>query len=314
MTEFELIQKCFSNWNVESPNVVQGIGDDCLVWLDPEPLVISTDTAVIGRHFPVFSTPEQVAARAFLPAISDLAAMTATPSFFTLALTLPSHQNNEWVSRFAAQLRLLAEEYQIMLAGGDTTQGEQLTVTISVHGRCPHPVLRSGAKIGDDIWVTGSLGQAAAALPYILEQREADAPNEEWISAYWLPQPPVMFARELQGCIHSAIDLSDGLLGDAQHIAQRSNLELAINVNHLPLDADVFAQKEDGLRLALTGGDDYQLLFTADPIAGEEILHVAEEHGVTVTHIGEVKEGKPSVRWYDSGREISLPWKSFTHF
>lgn len=317
MNEFELIQRCFADWPVHNPNVLQGIGDDCLVWRDPEPLVISTDTAVSGRHFPVFASPEQVAQRAFLPAISDLAAMTARPEFFTLALTLPNANtalDEQWVTRFAARLRSLAERFNIALAGGDTTSGEQLTVTISVHGSCAHPVMRSGAQAGDDVWLTGNLGQAAAALPYVLAQNESQCPEPQWLQAYWQPEPPVAFASQLQGCIHSAIDLSDGLLGDAAHIAQRSNVELALQVDHLPMDAQLYALGQNGLKYALTGGDDYQLLFTASPVASEEILAQADEFGIEVSHIGRVNAGKAGVRWYDGAKEMPLDWHSFTHF
>ncbi|WP_196156901.1 thiamine-phosphate kinase [Reinekea sp. G2M2-21] len=313
MDEFELIKRCFADWPTQHPNVLRGIGDDCLVWLDPEPLVISVDTAVIGRHFPEFANPEQVAQRAFLPAISDLAAMTATPAFFTLALTLPKHCNGDWVVRFAHRLRELAAQYNIMLAGGDTTLGEQLTVTINVHGRCPHPVLRNGAQAQDDVWVTGYLGQAAAALPYVLANDEKEVPMEWW-QAYWQPDVPLEFAIALQGCIHSAIDISDGLVGDALHIAQQSELALHLNVHDLPLDSDLKAAGENGLRCATSGGDDYQLLFTAAPMVREEIQHLANQQGVLVTRIGQTREGKPAVHWYDGDRPVTLPWQSFTHF
>jgi thiamine-monophosphate kinase len=314
MNEFELIQQCFADWSVQHPQVLQGIGDDCLVWLDPEPLVISTDTAVVGRHFPEFSTPEQVAMRAFLPALSDLAAMTAKPAFFTLALTLPEGLDQAWTIAFAKQLRTLAETHQIMLAGGDTTSGERLTVTINVHGTCPHPVLRSGAKPDDDVWVTGHLGQAAAGLSYVLDKQEALAPNPAWVQAYWQPQLPMTLASQLQGCIHSAIDLSDGLLGDAMHIAKRSDVEMTLQVDKLPLDGPLKALGEAGLKFAVSGGDDYQLLFTAAPMVHKEIQHLAKTCATQVTCIGKVKEGKPAVRWYDGDHELTLPWQSFTHF
>lgn len=313
MNEFQLIQAHFDDWPTRHPNVVQSIGDDCLVWLDPEPLVISTDTAVIHRHFPAHATPEQIAQRAFLPAISDMAAMTATPAFFTLALTLPASLKGEWLSRFAKRLKSLSQQYDMMLAGGDTTSGEQLTVTISVHGRCPHPVLRSGAEAGDFMWVTGNLGGAAAALPHVLNQTEQDAP-EAWRQAYWAPEPPIAFAAELQGCIHSAIDLSDGLLGDAAHLAQRSQVELALDVSKIPMDAALTNKGEEGLKLALSGGDDYQLLFSASPQITPEIEHLAAKYAVKLTQIGEVKEGKAGVRWYDGDRSVEFDWQSFTHF
>jgi len=318
MHEFELIKKCFADWGIDHPNVIKGIGDDCLVWLDPEPLVISTDTAVIHRHFPEHATAAQVAARAFLPAISDLAAMAATPAFFTLALTLPKTLNNDWLIEFAQELRCLAGQYACMLAGGDTTSGDQLTVTLSVHGTCAHPVMRSGAKPGDDIWVTGSLGQAAAALPYILIGDESEAP-EAWLQAYWQPEPQIKLAQALLGCIHSAIDISDGLVGDAAHIAHQSEVDLHIELTDIPIDDEVKALGTQGLKYALAGGDDYQLCFTAAAMARLEISEIAKQQATQVTRIGtvserEVKEGISRVHWYDNGELTELSWQSFEHF
>jgi thiamine-monophosphate kinase len=226
---------------------------------------------------------------------------------------LPKTFKHEWVERFATRLRSLAETYQIALAGGDTTAGETLTVTISVHGTSPHPVLRSGAVAGDDIWVTGELGLAAAALPFVLHQTD-QRPPEKWLDAYWQPLPPVHFAASLEGCIHSAIDLSDGLVGDANHIAQRSQKTLNLSIDALMAESDLNAFGETGRQYVTAGGDDYQLLFTASKLARREIEALAQEHQVKVTHIGEVEEGKAQVCWYDSGRLIDLPWQSFTHF
>jgi thiamine-monophosphate kinase len=162
--------------------------------------------------------------------------------------------------------------------------------------------------------VTGRIGQAAAGLTFVLAQEELQAPNPEWIQAYWQPQPPVAFASQLQGCIHSAIDLSDGLMGDAMHIAKRSNVEIALQVESLPMDSQLKALGEDGLKYAVSGGDDYQLLFTAATIARKEIQHIANKTGTRITRIGQVKEGKAAIRWYDGGREMTLPWQGFTHF
>lgn len=313
MTEFELIKACFADWPFQHSQVLTGIGDDCLVWLNPEPLVVSTDTAVEGVHFPAFATPEQIAQRAFLPAVSDLAAMAATPAFFTLALTLPAHGNSDWLIRFAKRLRQLSQQYEIMLAGGDTTKGQQLTITISVHGTCAHPVMRSGAQVGDDIYITGFLGQAAAALPYVLRQQEQAAPND-WIEAYWQPTPQIKFAQQLLGCIHSAIDLSDGLLGDAEHIAQQSQARLALQLDLIPMDKSLYQLGERGLQLAITGGDDYQLCFTADPQAKNEIVSAAKLTQTKITKIGQVAEGMAGVDWYDGDQKIELDWQSFRHF
>lgn len=312
MTEFEIIQNFFTDWCVPHDGVLVGVGDDALVWHNPQALVVSVDTAVVNRHFPEHASPEQIAARAFLPALSDLAAMAATPAFFTLALTLPNSIEADWLKPFAAQLRRFAEQYAIVLAGGDTTSGDQLTISISVHGTCAHPVLRSGARAGDDIWVTGTLGAAAAALPYVLKKQDDEMPLS-WQQAYWQPQPKIKLAQALLGCIHSATDISDGLIGDAMHIAKRSQVELEIDVDTLPIDAQV-NELDDGLRLAIAGGDDYQLLFTADPIARDEIIAIAQSLNEPVTRVGEVKLGEAKLTWIKNKKPITLPWQSFQHF
>ncbi|MDN3648396.1 thiamine-phosphate kinase [Reinekea marina] len=313
MHEFDLIKQCFTNWPQQHNDVAVGIGDDCLLWMGTTPLVVSADTAVSGRHFPEFASPEQVAQRVFLPAISDLAAMGAKPAFFTLALTLPKRFNDDWVIAFAKRLQQLSVQTQCMLAGGDTTQGEQLTITLSVHGTCAHPLLRSGANVGDDVWVTGWLGQAAAALPAVLSRQENTVPNA-WRQAYWQPQPPLKFAEQLVGIVHSAMDISDGLAGDAQHLAKASQVDLALNLNSLPLDEPLRALGEEGVRHAVAGGDDYQLLFTADSSVQREILALANTENVNVTKIGSVQAGSGSVKWYDNQQLIDLPWQSFQHF
>lgn len=313
MREFELISQCFDHWGLQHANVVQGIGDDCLIWHNPKPLVISTDTAVIERHFPAHASPAQVANRSFLPALSDLAAMGATPAFFTLALTLPASLKGDWIVEFSQQLRALSQQYQCLLAGGDTTAGDQLTITISVHGTCEHPILRSGARIDDDIWVSGTLGRAAAALPAILSKNETDVPLM-WLSAYWQPTPQVTLGQELLGHIHSAIDVSDGLLGDAGHIAQQSGVDFHIELNDIPMDSQLRALGEKGLKLALAGGDDYQLCFTAKPTERRVITDISQRLNTPVTRIGKVKAGEGRVHWYDNGQPKEFDWQSFEHF
>ena len=313
MNEFELIKRCFSNWAVTNPALLTGIGDDCLVWQASQPLVVSTDTAVAGRHFPTQASASQVAQRAFLPALSDLAAMAATPAFFTLAITLPSATSETWLLSFAGRLRQLAEQYQMVLAGGDTTAGEQLTVTIAVHGHSQQPVLRSSAQAGDDIWVTGTLGQAAAALPFVLGQARAPAP-QCWLQAYWQPAPPIAFAQAVAKRINSAIDISDGLIGDAQHLAERSAQALHIDLDLLPLDAELAALGEQGLKYAVSGGDDYQLLFTAASHQRDALAAQAELYNTRLSRIGTVSGAEPSVQWYQGGQQTALPWCGYQHF
>ncbi|TCS38248.1 thiamine-phosphate kinase [Reinekea marinisedimentorum] len=313
MREFELIQKYFSGWPLKSNKLKQGIGDDCLVWQSDVPLVVSTDTAVQGVHFPEGATGAQVAARAFLPALSDLAAMAAKPEFFTLALSLPANTSESWLASFAQQLRSFSEQYGIVLAGGDTTRSPVITVTVSVHGSSNSPVLRSGAKPGDDIWVTGSLGGAAAAVPFVTGADPAEA-EPEWLAAYWNPPLPVAFALQVAAYLNSAIDISDGLMGDAGHIARASGVCLCINLADLPLAKGLADQGSQGLKLGLSGGDDYQLCFTAEPGKRAAIEQLAAGLSQKVTRIGRVEAGEAGVNWYDGGQLITLPWQGYQHF
>lgn len=313
MHEFQLIEKYFSGWPVSCGNLKLGIGDDCLIWQGEGPLVVSTDTAVQGVHFPLAASGEQVAARAFLPALSDLAAMAAKPEFFTLALSLPATTNEDWLAAFAQQMRCFAEQYDIALAGGDTTRSSVITVTVNVHGSCETPVLRSGARPGDDIWVTGDLGGAAAAVPFVTGADSAIA-EQGWLAAYWRPQLAVEFAQQVRPLINSAIDISDGLMGDAGHIARASQVDLHLNLAALPLAVGLAAKGEEGLKLAVSGGDDYQLCFSAAAHQRESIEQVAAGLSQKITRIGRAEEGEGRVSWYDGEQSITLPWQGYQHF
>lgn len=313
MHEFELIKKCFCDWGISAPGLRTGIGDDCLVWQSDLPLMVSTDTAVEGVHFPSGSTGPQVAQRAFLPALSDLAAMAANPAFFTLTLTLPPSLDDDWLSAFAGRLRELADQYGIALAGGDTTKGNTLVVTISVHGTSATPVLRSNAQPDDDVWVTGTLGGAAAALPAVLDPEYRDV-NANWLQDYWVPQLPVEFARRAAPLLTSAIDLSDGLIGDAAHVAKASKVGLHLRVESLPLACGLREKGIAGLKYAISGGDDYQLLFTAAKSSRQELIRLADEIGQKISLIGRVESGAGEICWYDGDQPISLPWQSYQHF
>ena len=329
MREFDLIKTHFTDWSTNCSNLKLGIGDDCLVWQGDQPLVISTDTAVQGVHFPEQARPDQVASRAFLSALSDLAAMGASAEFFTLALSLPADLTDHWLSEFAKQLRVLAQQYQIVLAGGDTTRSKLITVTISVHGCVAKPLLRSGAIAGDDIWVTGRLGGAAAALPTILanyDETSGDANlgiqavsaetsiPSQWLNAYWQPDIPMLFAKQASSLLNSAIDISDGLMGDAGHLARASQVDLEFDIHALPLAEQLQPNVPQHLALALAGGDDYQLCFTATKAARQSITLLAESINQPVSLVGRVVRGNGDVRWYDVTHQIKPALQGYQHF
>lgn len=315
MTEFELIEACFRGGLARDPGLLVGNGDDCLIWQDASPLAMSIDTAVAGRHFPEHATAERVAQRAFLPALSDLAAMGAQPAFFTLALTLPTPLDVDWTRRFAERLLALADQYGLVLAGGDTTAGPARVISVQVHGRVSQPLRRNGAQPGDEVWVSGQPGRAAAALPAVLAEREAEVPAA-WLDAYWQPQPRLLLGQRLVGIASAAIDVSDGLVADLSHLARASGVALELAVEQLPL-ADELAQRlgvDDAIGAVLAGGDDYELVFTAPASRHAELVQLSHDLALPLSCIGRVLAGDAGVSIRHNGERYRSSWPGFTHF
>lgn len=269
MKEFDLIREIFRSASYAQPNeqVAQSIGDDCALLNLPSAtqLAISVDSLIEGVHFPANCAPFLLGQRALAVAVSDLAATGATPIAFTLALSLPQ-PNVEWLRELSVGLASMAARCAIRLAGGDTTAGP-LNIGITVLGHVPsgQALKRSGAQVGDGVFVSGALGAAAAALrlfsaqPPLLSTETVQALEQ----AYWAPQPQLELGRWLLGKATSALDISDGLLADAGHIAQESNVLLTLEQSKIPIaSAAQGCDPLHALNWALSGGDDYQLLFT----------------------------------------------------
>jgi thiamine-monophosphate kinase len=296
--EFSLIEKYF-NWNVEtktlsSKAVVLGVGDDAAVLKLPEKkqLVVTTDTLISGVHFPVDTSPHAIGHKSLAVSLSDLVAMGADPAWFTLALTLPE-VNEPWLEEFAGGLRVLAEQYAIQLVGGDTTKGE-LSITIQAMGwvDSEQVLTRSGAQHQDKIYITNTLGDAAAGLAVLQETLFLDPYDAtECVSQLEYPQPQQSLSRLIRGFASSCIDVSDGLINDLQHILKASNVGASVNTNKIPL-SPVLNKLENNkaLSYALSGGDDYQLLFTIKPRDEFRFLELVEKRGLKVTCIGEIDE------------------------
>lgn len=239
-------------------------GDDAAVWQSPAGLseVFSLDTACAGVHFPANARPDWIAYRTLACAVSDLAAMAAQPSFASLALTLPAGQGEPWLASFAQGLAEGLTQFGMGLIGGDTTCGPATVLSVGVHGWVGERFLRrDGAQAGDLIVLTGATGLAHAALAW-LDDPEPPAVAQPLLAAYWRPQPQLAMAQQLLPYANAAIDVSDGLLADLDHLAQRSGLGYRLQAEQLPLAALVSAglSKDDALKAALTGGDDYQLV------------------------------------------------------
>lgn len=314
MGEFELISHYFAAAPCAQggEGVALGIGDDCALLDLPagEQLAISTDTLVAGVHFPAICDPLLLGQRALAVAVSDLAAMGATPIGFTLALTLPD-VGRDWLAGFADGLGRMAGRCAISLIGGDTTRGP-LSITLTVFGRVPlgQALRRSGARPGDLLCVGGSLGNAAGALPLVLGERQAPAHvGEPLLEHYWAPLPQLRLGELLRGRATAALDISDGLLADCGHIAKASGVALAVDLAQVPVSDALVALlgREAALRAALTGGDDYILAFTAPAAA---VSSLAE----TVHVIGRVLEGQGVTLRDQQGRDITPDQRGYQHF
>ena len=326
--EFDLIDHYFNRPRPTRQPL--GIGDDCAL-LAPRPgmqLAVSTDMLVEGRHFFADVDPRSLGHKALAVNLSDLAACGAQPLAYTLALALP-RADESFLAGFAAGLHALADRHDIELIGGDTTAGP-LNLCITVFGEVPsgQALLRSGAEPDDDLWVSGQLGDARLALEALLGQHpQPPAMLTMTRHALECPEPRIALGLALRGVARSALDLSDGLLGDLGHLLDRSQtrcgipLGAVIELDRLPRSATLSAQPDRLQQLCLLGGgDDYELLFSAAAADRERILRAGAAAGTPVTRIGRVERrkpaaGQPRIRVIDgAGTLLATPWRSFDHF
>jgi thiamine-monophosphate kinase len=316
MGEFELIDRYFKR--PVSRNVL-GVGDDCAL-LAPAPgmqLAVSCDMLVEGRHFLSTVDPFKLGHKALAVNLSDLSACGATPLAFTLALSMPQ-ADDAWLEPFSRGLLALASAHGCELVGGDTTRGP-LNICITVFGEVPpgQALLRSGARAGDDIFVSGTLGDARLALEVLRGKQSVPAGVFEAARARMeQPTPRVALGQALRGIATSAIDVSDGLLGDLGHILRQSAVggrvetQLAIGL----IAAQGVLDDADRLEYVLAGGDDYELAFTAPPARREAVQAAARQAGTPVTRIG-VIEPQPGLRLVDAqGNHVRTRYGSFDHF
>jgi thiamine-monophosphate kinase len=270
--EFDLIWRFFkagseSMAQNQTDQVLLGIGDDCAL-LQPDgaqSLAVTSDILVEGRHFFAGANPEWLGHKALAVNLSDLAAMGAKPVGFTLALALP-HADSSWLAQFSQGLFRLAQQWRCPLIGGDTTQGP-LTICITALGHVPSgaAIKRSGAKVGDDIWVSGTVGDARLALGALRSEWPLDQSSLETIlHRMHQPEPRIALGMQLRGIASSALDVSDGLLGDLGHILKASQVNAEVLIDQLPI-SNTLAEQTESLRrqCAANGGDDYELCFTA---------------------------------------------------
>jgi thiamine-monophosphate kinase len=315
-SEFDLIKKYFTRPTRYTP---LGIGDDAALIAPTNgmALAVAADMLVAGTHFLPDADPFHVGWKSLAVNLSDMAAMGALPKWATLAVALP-RADEAWVEQFAVGFFMCADKYQVDLIGGDTTRGP-LAISVQIMGevRPGQTLLRAGAKPGDEIWVSGKLGDAALALAglqgrYGLTQDELEA----CLPALHLPQPRVELGLLLNMMVHSAIDISDGLLADLGHILKASGVGAEISLQYVPCSDVARRRLSDPQiqQMVLAGGDDYELCFTAPARNHAEIAKIATLIGVPLTRIGSVtQESGFIVRGLDN-QIININKPGFDHF
>lgn len=318
MGEFELIGRYFQRPDQAPAGVVLGIGDDCAL-LAPRPgmqIAVSSDMLVEGRHFLSTVAPERLAHKALAVNLSDLAACGARPFGFTLALALP-RADPAFLAPFARGLFSLADAHGIALVGGDTTAGP-LNLCITVFGEVPagQALRRDGARAGDQLWVSGQLGDARLALEVFRGTLALPGDAFERVrGAMERPTPRVALGQALRGLATSAIDLSDGLLGDLAHVLRASSLGAVVEADAIPCSTILAAMDAAWRRTCtLHGGDDYELLFSAPPDRADAVRAAASAAGVPVTRIGHLV-ATPGLRVLDAaGAALAVEATGFDHF
>jgi thiamine-monophosphate kinase len=322
LSEFDLISRYFTRAPRADGPIALGVGDDCalLVPTAGMQLAVSSDMLVCGRHFFADVDPYTLGHKSLAVNLSDLAAMGARPLGFTLALALPEARA-EWLAPFAAGLLALADVHECELIGGDTTKGP-LNICITIFGETPpgQALRRDAAQVGDDIWVSGTLGDARLALA-AYRHEFADQivmhgdDHARAATRMHQPTPRVALGMALRGIAHAAIDISDGLVGDLGHILERSGVGATLTVDSLP-SGPILRQQTQTLQrhFTLAGGDDYELCFTAATVQRDAVLAAAQAAGTEVTRIGRI-DGLSGLRFADAGgAPLDLQLSSFDHF
>ena len=318
MNEFELIQRYFSHIGQSRPDVVVGVGDDAAVCTVPknQELVVTTDLLVAGIHFPDDTPAHAIGYKALAVNLSDLAAMGAEPAWFTMTLSLPE-PNESWLQEFARGLSELAEASGVLLIGGDTTRGA-LTIGIQACGFVPtdSAILRSGARVGDHIFVTGTLGDATLGLKGETGKLSLSVEAQKYFSQRLrYPTPRTREGLALRGIASAMIDISDGLVADLGHVLESSAVGASIQQGNLPV-SDYYKELVDqiGWDAALSGGDDYELCIVVPPDHVASLNKLAAEWDCRITEIGIVDQ-KSGLRIVDEeGSLIEVAHPGYEHF
>ncbi len=315
LSEFDLIARYFTR---PTPHAVQGVGDDgAVVRVAPGmELVITTDMLVAGTHFLPDAEPEALGWKTLAVNVSDLAAMGARPRWAVLAVALPE-VDEDWIGAFARGLFACADAFGVDVIGGDTTRGP-INLCPTLFGEVPQgrALLRSGARAGDEIWVSGAPGLAALGLAHLQSRCILSEPAlTDCLAALDRPQPRVTLGLALRGIASAAIDVSDGLLADLGHILERSGVGARLQLDRLPAAALAACPDQALARdCLLGGGDDYELLFTASAGRHDEIAALVGELGLALTRIGSIVSGNTLTLQDADGRAVPAPHRGFDHF
>ncbi len=318
MSEFDLIKRYFTR---PTPGAALGVGDDAALLRIAEgmELAVSTDMLVSGTHFLADADPYLLGHKTLAVNLSDLAAMGATPRWATLSLSPPAADEG-WLRQFSAGFFALADQYGVELVGGDTTRGP-LNLCVTIMGEVPRgqALRRDGAQLGDDIWVSGVLGEAALGLAHL--QGRVMLPEQvrtACLAALHRPQPRVALGLALRGLANSAIDISDGLVADLGHILESSDLAAEVRYDRLPVSS-FFASCGDVMfelaqQCVLAGGDDYELCFTAPVGLRDEIELLGDRLQLPLKRIGKIVSGRGCKVRAENGSVISIEKGGYDHF
>ncbi len=319
LSEFDIIRKFFSRAPRAGNRVALGVGDDAAlvnVASDCE-LVTACDMMVVGQHFFADVEPAKLGHKSLAVNLSDMAAMGAVPRWCLLALALPV-ADEAWLAQFARGFQDLADRYGVDLIGGDTTRGPY-TVCVQIMGETPAgtALRRDGARAGDDVWVSGTLGDAALGLAHLSGEVKLEAQAAVYCrQRLEVPQPRVVLGEALRGIAHSAIDVSDGFAADLRHILERSSVGAEIEFERLPR-SDALARCSDGARARaalLGGGDDYELCFTASPAQRTALAELSEKLGLRLSRVGRIVAGTRLTIRDAHGGDIVSGKAGFDHF
>ena len=318
MAEFDLIERIRAR-AIARDGVLLGIGDDAALLKVPagHELVVTADTLNAGVHFPADAPPADIGWKALAVNLSDLASMGARPAWCTLSLSLPG-DDTAWLDAFLDGFLGLADTHAVALVGGDTTRGP-LSIAVTAMGwvEAGAALRRDGARPGDDVWVTGTLGDAALALSHLLGKRTL---NENQLAAVLPrldhPHPRILAGQALRGLASSALDLSDGLASDLGHILKASGVRAQIDLDLLPLSPVLqdAVPARDAWQLALAGGDDYELCFTVPQEHHGALDTALANCGVRFTRIGRIQAGDPGIDYVQDEQPVELHLKGWDHF